>query len=242
MGEAVIKTCYVALIIAPLLLAKCTVGYALVDRSAKSYGDGLIWHGISYQPADYFPTPRHGGFLAKDQTGASITGYGNDPEHTYVMRTSFLDNYLLVRADYKFRPDDDVSAVYIDGNQVAFPAETKSLKAIFSDATSSGFRCSFSNFNDLKRVAVSHNKSQVGDDYLGYITYFKGDWFYIDKLPKADFNQLYHGNRTSLDCAKIDPGYSSAFSRIHGVYSWFTDPEFPRNNSVEPAFLSEETE
>ena len=231
------KKLFIILISIPVLIF-CIffIRNIFIDKSAVSHGEGIIWNGVQYQPADgYYTTPKNADFLAEDQKGASIYGFGDDPEHTYVEKTSFLDNYLLVRADYQKKDKGEITAISVKNNHIELTEKRKEIKKIlYTSLASKPYLCTLISNNDLMKIEFSYNKSHVTDNFFGYISFSNQAWYYIPKLSASEFKNLYNGKKQTLRCYRIDSKYKKLFDEIPYIYNWFNDPDSPHFVSVKP--------
>ncbi|WP_423808305.1 hypothetical protein OUO06_20235 (plasmid) [Photobacterium damselae] len=218
-----------------LFLGVNPIASITADRSATFYGEQVTWNDITFTMfGEHYTQPHTYELLSYTQDGATIDGFNNDPNYTYIMVSSFLDNYVLVRSDYKKIDRGVVTAIALRGNYVKLTDDRLKIKDIlFKTKTESNrYKCTLDNSNDLNKVEYSYNQSLVTDNFYGYITYSKeyNRWLYIDKISEDDFNLLYKNKKATIDCYLIDHKFTALFNNIDNIYRWFHD-ETPRHVS-----------
>lgn len=221
-----IKKRYIVFGIGGVLLGCCGIYYASVDRSVRVLGDGLHWQGRRWESTGYnYPVPRWDKtFLATDGEMGNIYGFGHDPDLTYLMRDSLLDNYLYVREGYTIKTTGTLMAIAIRDTVFPVTPERKEIRSILSQSLSNRYRCQFADSRDMSSLRLSYNKSRVTDFLFGGITYDGEFWYFIPNA-KISGDKSRHGDTfKTLDCYQIDKQYDELFKGFNDLYRWHSSP------------------
>lgn len=207
------------------ILVALLINYVSVDRSAKALADSLSWQGKNWKSTrNNFPVPRWDEtFLATDGDMGNIYGFGHDPDFTYVMRDSLLDNYLYVREGYKLKTSGTLTAIAIREEVFPVTAERTRIRLILSESLSKHYRCQFDDFRYMSSVRLSYNKSLVADFLFGWITYDGNFWYFIPKADDSGYKSRHEKDSKSVDCYQIDKQYSELFMGFKSLYYLYSN-------------------
>lgn len=168
------------------------------DHSARYSGIGyngpsdILWSGKTY---------KHCGFDhdIAFSTGKAVADFGNDyevireikndPEHNYIIVTSFRERDLYVSSDYTPPEDGNVTGIYIDKIKRNNDKLLEALEKIYSTERDEFFlyEVQDSFYRDkkikVKKVHFVYDDCPVATGYKGYLGKVDGVWCFIDDFP-----------------------------------------------------------
>lgn len=167
------------------------IGYAasnlfVSDHSAIIYGDGFKWKGVRY--TEYAGSYTEGKTLAMDPDKTTIIEeVKEDPSHIFLVKRSFLDQYLCVRNDYIIPTDGEITAVCWDNKKITDPLFCRVFSEIYlNDGETFTYETDNIHFlsetQKMKDVYLCYDGCPVGTNFAGYMGKVNDIWVFADKL------------------------------------------------------------
>ncbi len=144
-----------------ILVAFISIPKLLVtDRSAVSYGNGIIWNDVKYIPTSA------GGYhekktVAKTSDGWNVVEIKEDPSHTFIVQRSFLDNYLLVDESYVIPKSGKITSATWNDISVNGENFLTAISEILENAEADFYF-------ELGELREIYSKTEIRPLYIGY--------------------------------------------------------------------------
>ncbi len=171
-----------------LLLTRCV----LLDRTAVRTGTGFTWRGQTYTA--YWSTSYNSDrTLAKTEDGFRILAVKGDPEHRFLVLSSFLDSELCVREDYEIPMDGVLNGVYWQINRKITDPDFLSavddilnnFRSDYQHETSAIF--THTDTRQLSPISFCFEDCPVGiDAHDSYMGMMDGAWVFARRAAQRD--------------------------------------------------------
>ncbi len=160
----------------------------VTDRSAVSYGNGIIWNDVKYIPASA------GGYhekrtVAKTSDGWNVVEIKEDPSHTFIVRRSFLDNYLLVNESYAIPKSGKITSAAWNDLTIKDENFFASISDILGDAEDD-FSFELDEMRNiysrtaLKPLYIGYENCPLSTEFVGYMRIIDDKWFITTEITE----------------------------------------------------------
>lgn len=189
------------------IFAAAAVNYFSVDRTATYAGNKLEWKGVSYiEISGEYSEEKT---IAKTKDGRwDINEVKEDETHTFVVARSFLDQYLLVREDYKIPKNGRVTSVFVEHSKINKEDFCRAIEKIIVE-DGELFTIKTDNiYSKASQICLSYENCPVGTEYVGFIGFINNYWVYITPI-KGDIMLNSDGTPREypVDCKIINEEY-----------------------------------
>ena len=190
------KTLFAVLIIFAITVAVLLLlfanGIIVFDHSAQRRGEGVYWKGSLYVPCsgEY----SEGKTIAKTEDGWHINEVKEDPSHTFIVLRSFLDQSLLVKADYQIPTEGSVTSVVWGKQKITDKEFLKTISELISQATSDYSYETEGIFQStegqqMRYLYVAFDNCPVATQNLGYMGTIGGVWYITTEISSDQYNE-----------------------------------------------------
>lgn len=182
------------------------------DHSAEVFGGGLYWDGAEYIECEGEYT--EGKTLATDADKSwEINAVEEDETHTFVVKRSFLDQYLCVRKSYTIPTSGTVTGVFWNGKKITDPAFCNAVSKIYSseDETflyeTDGIYM-LTETQKMRQIYLCYEDCPVGTSYIGYLGKAGGQWAMTVNISDNDNNVDTSQKAYTVTCKRIPEEYA----------------------------------
>ncbi len=194
----IVTICLLAVIIAVF-----ASGVIVTDRSAVYSAEGLNWNGSFYKSCSGFY--EEGKTIAKTSDGNwNINEVKGDTEHNFVVVRSGLDDFLLVREDYKIPESGIPNTVYLGTKKISNREDCKIISDIFlNDSETFSVSATHEDVNNWQSVSIGFDGCPVAV-FRGYIGFTDGNYFFTVDLSDMKEKDDGSGEPFTVLCKSVD--------------------------------------
>lgn len=156
-------------------------------------GNGLYWKGHAY--IECIGEYSEGKTLAMNSEGNwQVNAVKEDPSNTFVVKRSFLDQYLCVREDYTIPKNGEITGVFWNGEKISDPLFCLAFSEIYeNDGETFTYETeriySLTETQNMGSVYICYEGCPVGTEYAGYMGIVNGIWIKTVDISSDDRNE-----------------------------------------------------
>jgi len=205
---------------AVVLLAAVVVflakGWWVLDHSGQTRGEGLVWKGVTYIPGS--GAYSEGKTIAKTRDGWHINRVEEDPSHTFLVLRSFLEQWLVVREDYRIPTSGEITAVHWKRKQITDPLLLQTVTQMLAEAepeiyyeTDHIFRLSDDQDTSLLRAA--YEGCPIATEDIGHLGVVDGQWIFATDIQTTSFRANGEPEQYLVSCYIIPDEQATILER-----------------------------
>lgn len=190
-------------------------GVIITDRSAVYSAEGLNWNGAFYKSCSGIY--EEGKTVAKTSDGNwNINEVKGDAEHNFVVVRSKLDDFLLVREDYKIPENGNPNAVYLETTKIG-NAETQKIISdiVLNNGETFTLTATHDNVNKWQSVSIGFDGCPVAI-FRGYIGFADENYFFTVDLSDMKEKDDGSGAPFTVLCKSVDKNYFPLLNEYFG--------------------------
>ena len=175
-----------------------SAGFFISDRSVVHGIERVEWKGRTYSQisGEYELGKR----IAKTTDGCDVYEIAGDPEHNFILISSFRDSFLYVDDGYTVPQDGEITKAYWNYKQVKDAEFMRTVTDILAErkiqntyTSESGYIFIENEVQDLEKLCLAYDNCPVATVNAGYMGKLNGRWI-ITVTTDSNLSQCTYYN------------------------------------------------
>lgn len=185
-------------------------GVIVFDHSAQLKGDGIHWNNSDYVPCSGSYTEEK--TIAKADDNWKINEVKEDKTHTFIVMRSFLDQYLLVKNDYKIPHSGKITTAHWGFNTISdYKFYTAVSDILDESVTNFEYETEdifmLTDNQKMRELYVGYDNCPVATEYIGYMGIVDDTWYITTSLSNEQKNIDGSPRKYKVSCYAIPEKY-----------------------------------
>lgn len=206
----------IAIGIGVLLLAGL-ISFVITDHSADVGTNDVDWNGRRYSNVSGKYTVGKTIATSKDFNW-DVNEVKEDPSHTFIAASSFLDNNLYVADDYEIPKSGEITKIYWSGNYITDEnfiqalTEIDAIKTASFDYETDGIFV-LTDDQRMKDLYFAYEDCPIATEFKGYMGKINGNWVITTYISPDQRNDDGSPKPYTVTCYSIPEQYASILEK-----------------------------